>query len=90
MTQQFESFQEYGGPFVVEFEVRDESSGETRSLGWGTWGDWDQQGRLVMAQDGKLVTVQPGGGSAEIADFNGQEPDPEPSPAWAREWPDRV
>ena len=90
MTQQFESFQEYGGPFVVEFELREESSGEPRSLGWGTWADWDQRGRLVMAQDGRLVTVQPDAASAEIADFNGQAPQPEPAPDWARAWPDRA
>jgi hypothetical protein len=90
MTQQFESFQAYGGPFVVEFEVCDESSGETRALGWGTWADWDQQGRLVMARDGRLFDVQPDATTTEIADFNAQEPQPEPAPDWARDWPDRA
>jgi hypothetical protein len=32
-------------------------------------------------QDGEL---------REIADFNGQAPDPQPSPPWAREWPARA
>jgi hypothetical protein len=89
MTQQFESFQEYGGPFVVEFELRHESSGETRSLGWGTWADWDQQGRLVLARDGRLFSLDDEGSSSEVADFNGQTPEPAPAPAWARDWPAR-
>ncbi|HLF79670.1 MAG TPA: hypothetical protein VJB57_19485, partial [Dehalococcoidia bacterium] len=87
MNHQFESFSEYGGPYVVEYELRDEQSGETRSLGWATWTDWDQQGRLVLARDGKLLALDQDASFRELADFNPQTPDPAPSPPWAREWP---
>jgi hypothetical protein len=56
-------------------------------LGDATWADWDQRGRLVLARDGRLIEVALDGSERVIEDFNGQTPDPQPSPAWARRWP---
>jgi hypothetical protein len=89
MTQQFESFQEYGGPYVTEYELRDDTDRTTQSLGWASWAGWDQQGRLVLSQDGRLLAWSAAAGFSEIADLNDAAPDPQPSPAWAREWPPR-
>jgi hypothetical protein len=89
MAQQFESFEEYGGPYQVEFELRDDVSGDLQTLGQATWGDWDQRGRLVLAQEGRLVAIDTSGNFTEIADLNSLTPDPQPSPDWARQWPDR-
>jgi hypothetical protein len=81
------SFDTYGGRHAVEYALLDD--GEVRPLGRGTWADWDHRGRLIIAQDGRLLEYQRDGNLREIADFNGQTPDPQPSPAWAREWPGR-
>ena len=53
--------------------------------------DWDQRGQLVYAAAGKLWRVDfPARGRApeirEIADFNADRPDPQPSPEWAKQW----
>jgi hypothetical protein len=87
MTQQFESFQEYGGPYVTEYELRDDTAATTQSLGWASWADWDQQGRLVLAQDGRLLAWSAEAGFSEIAGLNEPAPDPQPGPAWVHEWP---
>jgi hypothetical protein len=84
------AFHTYGGPYIVEYAVRMKSSGETVPLGQATWADWDQRGRLVLAQDGRLFQWQPSrepGTLHEIADLNDQVPEPAPSPLWARSWP---
>ena len=52
------------------------------------WADWDQQGQLAYASQGKLwrATFAPRGRTIEmraIADFNASRPDPQPSPEWA-------
>jgi hypothetical protein len=80
------NFQAYGGPCVVEYAVRPDL-GETIPLGRATWADWDQQARLVLAQDGRLFHWESAGGLREIADFNPQTPEPLPAPAEAHAWP---
>jgi hypothetical protein len=55
------------------------------------WADWDHRGQLVYAAAGKLwrVDFPPRGRPPEtrqIADFNTNRPDPQPSPQWARRW----
>jgi hypothetical protein len=57
----------------------------------GTWADWDQSGQLVYAAEGKLwrADFPPRGRTPEIreiADFNRNRPDPQPSPEWAHYW----
>jgi hypothetical protein len=80
------SFNDYGGRHTTEYGLRDESDGSLRELGRGTWADWDQRGRLVIARDGRLVEIL-GASETEIADLNPQAPDPKPSPTYASEWP---
>ena len=87
MLHQFESFTTYGGPYTVEYILR-EDSGLGHPIGLATWADWDQQGRLVVAREGRLWRWDAAAGSLqEIADFNPQTPDPQPAPHWARVWP---
>jgi hypothetical protein len=82
-------FRVYGGPYVVTYGVRTESGGEVQPLGRATWADWDQRGRLVLAQDGRLLHRQASGALRELADFAEQRPVPVASPPWAHAWPER-
>jgi hypothetical protein len=54
------------------------------------WADWDQQGRLVFARDGKIFAARiVDGGSIverELADLNFSKPSPIAPPPWAKEW----
>jgi len=58
------------------------------------WADWDQQGRLVCAREGKLFEIRrsyPPYKTAppqwrEIADFNNAKPYLMPPPDWAKTW----
>jgi hypothetical protein len=55
----------------------------------GTCKDFDQQGRLVLATEGKLFAAKPGKGEValeQLADFNGAKPMPLKPPAWATRW----
>jgi hypothetical protein len=77
----------YGGPHVVEYAVRQGDAGTVVPLGRADWADFDQRGRLVVAQSGRLLHWQPTGIMTTIADLNAQRPKPAPSPAWATNWP---
>jgi hypothetical protein len=79
-------FRAYGGPYVVEYNVRTDL-GQTIPLGRATWADWEQHGRLIIAQHGRLFHWQAAGVLREIADFNLQMPDPVPAPPQAYVWP---
>lgn len=53
------------------------------------WADFDQQGRLVLAKEGKLFSGTLNNGElqlTELADFNGNKPNPQPAPDWAQKW----
>jgi hypothetical protein len=53
------------------------------------WADFDQQGRLVLAKQGKLFSAALQNGElhlTELADFNANKPDPQPAPDWAQKW----
>lgn len=89
---------EYGlgesdGPWnVVAHEIR--LADETiLSLGRSDWADWDRNGDLLYAKDGKLFRLSPGPAgnfdiaeARELADFNGQKFEPVPPPDWAKQW----
>jgi len=79
-------FDNYGGRHVEEYAFTDRDGGMV-PLGRATWADWDQRGRLLLAQDGRIVEWVEPGETRVIEDFNDQRPDPQPPPAWAREWP---
>jgi hypothetical protein len=82
-------FGAYGGPHVVDYAIQIEASNELIPVGRATWADWDHQGRLVVARDGRLVQWEPPGYLHPIADFDRQKPVPEPAPDWASTWPKR-
>lgn len=54
------------------------------------WADWDQQGRLVFARNGKQFAGEFDGegglAERELADFNADMFEARQAPAWAREW----
>ncbi len=53
------------------------------------WADFDQQGRLVVAKEGRLFSANLQNGDiqlTELADFNANKPDPQPTPDWAQKW----
>lgn len=82
------TFESYGGRDINEYAV-DSGDGELCAFGRATWADWDQRGRLIVAQNGRLLHWRGPGDVAMIQDFNPQAPDPQAPPAWAREWPQR-
>ena len=86
MRQRFEGFDRYGGPYVVEYSVRD-ADGVELQLGEATWADWDHRGRLVLARHGRLVSSDEGIGFRQLEEFNDQVPDPQPAPPWVKVWP---
>jgi hypothetical protein len=77
----------FGGRYLVEYAVRDEAQGTVVPLGQATWADWDQNGRVVIAQGGRLMSWTPLDERHVIADFNPQLPQPEAAPDQAKEWP---
>jgi hypothetical protein len=79
-------FAKYGGQLVDDYAMQ-LPGGDIEVIGRATWADFDQRGRLVVAQDGRLLEWQRGGVGREVADFNGQQVETEPSPSWARDWP---
>jgi hypothetical protein len=89
MTHRFEGFGTYGGPYVVRYSLRDESGNEI-DLGEASSADWDQRGRLFLTRDGRLSVWDSQSELQQLEDFNGQSPDPQPAPDWAREWPKPV
>lgn len=80
-------FAAHGGPWLVDYALRLEATGQVLAIGRATWADWDQRGRLIVASDGRLWHWQPTGERREIADFAGATPNPAPAPPWARSWP---
>jgi hypothetical protein len=89
MTHTSFDFHAYGGPYVVEYAVRPEPGADPVRLGHATWADWDQRGRLVIAQQGRLLHWQADGSIRELADFNPQVPEPVAAPVQGYIWPDK-
>jgi len=59
------------------------------TLDGNEWADWDQRGRLVYTDAGKLFvgTIRSNGiEPVELADFNPNKPKLIKSPAWAQTW----
>ena len=75
----------YGGPSTVGYAVSAEGSQEAVPLADATWADRDRRGRLVSARRGRPLAGQPGDPPGEVADLNGQAP--QPAPARAQTWP---
>jgi hypothetical protein len=75
-----------GGPHQVRYSVKTDRSSEPMALEGVTWADWDQHGRLMVVQDGCLLHWERPNRVSRVAEFNSDQPRPEPAPAWARRW----
>jgi hypothetical protein len=78
----------YGRPEIVTCTVRRNADG-AEFLVSDLWSDWDRQGRLVYAQDGKLYRAEimkDGIKPQLLSDFNVNRPTQLVSPEWARHW----
>ena len=67
----------------------DTATNQQLPLDQTTWEEWDQQGRLVFARDGKLWSGEMNAGlltPSLIADFNANKPTSVLPPAWAKRW----
>lgn len=84
------AYSEFGGPYLVYYQVRDDAGGTTLDLGRADWADWDQRGRLVVAREGRLWHWEGPDSLREIADFRQQVPEPAPSPTEEQSWPSRT
>jgi hypothetical protein len=70
------------------FVVNNKTS-EKVLLSDATWADFDQQGRLVLAKEGKLFAGTLENGDlklTELADFNANKPEQVIAPDWAQKW----
>jgi len=76
--------------YSEEFAIVTSRQAVTTPIERASWADWDQQGRLVFARDGKIfaATVDGKGGlvERELTDLNSSEPEPVPPPDWASKW----
>ncbi|BDI33950.1 hypothetical protein CCAX7_60010 [Capsulimonas corticalis] len=72
-------------PYGFAFSIRD-NHGQELQIEKAEWADWDQQGRLVYARDGKLFEFTLAGDSIELADFNDATPEQMVAPEWAKTW----
>ena len=80
-------FGAFGGPFALTYDLLSTTGATPIPIGRATWADWDQHGRLIVAQGGRLLHWEGQDRVHEIADFNGQSTDPAPAPDWATVWP---
>ena len=71
------------------YSVRDREGREEKLAGT-EWADWDQRGRLVFAQKGKILAVAADSISQrppqELGDLNGNRPEAVEAPEWAKSW----
>jgi hypothetical protein len=81
-------YQMHKGDLRKYFMIHNQT-GERHLLSDASWADFDQQGRLVLAKEGKLFsgTLQNGDLQlTELADFNANKFEPIEAPAWAQKW----
>jgi hypothetical protein len=76
--------------YSENFTVRNVNQFLPKNILRANWVDWDQQGRLVFARDGKIfaASIKDGGNLAEtlLIDLNSLRPKPLPPPEWATKW----
>jgi hypothetical protein len=76
--------------YSEEFALRCLKQSSVMKIERASWVDWDQQGRLVFARDGKLfvASIEVGGQLTEelLIDLNPLKPNPLESPEWAKKW----
>jgi hypothetical protein len=76
--------------YSEEFAVAMSGRSAFKPIERASWADWDQQGRLVFARDGKIFGARLDDRGhlveRELADFNSSKPESVPSPDWASKW----
>ena len=76
--------------YSEDFAIRDVRQFLVANIARASWVDWDQQGRLVFARDGKIFAASIKGDSNLIEelliDLNPLKPKPISPPQWATKW----
>lgn len=76
--------------YSEEFAVRPVKQSLMTEIARASWADWDQQGRLVFARDGKIfaASIRDNESLAEdlLIDLNQSRPEPLAPPEWATKW----
>jgi hypothetical protein len=76
--------------YSEEFAITTSGQAEVTRVERASWVDWDQQGRLVFARDGKIFAGRVDGKGhlieRELTDLNSSKPQPVPPPDWASKW----
>jgi len=83
--------QKIGNPgFTIPTYAIRKIDGTTVPINGVTWADWDHEGRLAYAREGKLFVAVPDGDidrdSIELADFNANTFTDIEAPDWATKW----
>ena len=76
--------------YAEEFALRNVKSLAMNTIERASWVDWDQQGRLVFARDGKIFAGEISSNCRMreklIADLNPNKPESKAPPEWATRW----
>jgi hypothetical protein len=76
--------------YSEEFSVRDAKQLSVENIAKASWADWDQQGRLVFARDGKIfaasLTNDTHFDERLLIDLNHSKPKSVSPPQWATKW----
>jgi hypothetical protein len=83
------NFEAFGGPYQLTFSIRQKKGTPIPVSSHATWADWDQRGRLVCAEQGRLAEARLQKGEVTldvIADFNDRKPEAIKPPDWASDW----
>ena len=76
--------------YSEDFALRSVKQFLVANIARASWADWDQQGRLVFARDGKIFAASIKGDSKivekQLVDLNPSKPKPIPPPEWTRKW----
>jgi hypothetical protein len=76
--------------YAEDFALRSVKQSDAANIARASWADWDQQGRLVFARDGRIfaASIKRGSDLDEqlLVDLNPSKPKPLPPPEWATKW----
>jgi hypothetical protein len=83
-------FNQTGDFYIARWKLIDRTTRQAQEIAQADWADWDQQGRLLFTRAGQVWACWPQRypeDERSLLDLNDRRPDPQPSPAWASEWP---
>jgi hypothetical protein len=94
LTMQIKGIHEWGGPnYVIEYAMEKHDDKKFSTLGRMDWADWDKNGDLLFAKDGKLFRLRVTSNSIfdlkeaiELADFNHLKFEEKVAPKKALKW----